>query len=167
MAVRPVNLTDLVRNCPPVPTETKEYGGFPARTVILRNATLGAAHHLSTFHDYVLFSDTMGNIWVQHKSAPQIILPRNNSTFTIQGDNLPYKKWLCDIHKEVRKRGRRPLDPRVPYNVAVNRLYNEYYRNHPTLEAGMLTLEASPASSLTAHRSHLKALNPYIAHRSK
>lgn len=167
MAFRPVNLTELVRNDPPVPIRANSKN-FAERALILWNATLGAAQYLTHTHNYYAFKDCMGTIWVQSRCAPHIMPPPSSTALDIIGDRLPYQEWLILMHRKVRREGRCPFDPSIPYRVAVIRLYSEYYRSHPFVETTVSPVEIPPCTPHRAANSGLlKALNPYIAHRSK
>lgn len=160
MAFRPVNLTELVRSDPPVPVRA-DTQCFAGRALVLWNATMGGAQYLTQFHNYYAFRDSMGTIWVQSKLAAHIMPPPGGVVLDITGEELPYQAWLVRMRKKVRKQGKHPLDPDLPYRVAVIRLYSEYYKNHPFGEIGVRTSRRGVSSG------PLKALNPYIAHRSK
>lgn len=162
MAFRPVNLTELVRKNPPVPIRA-DSKCFAGRALVLWNATLGGAQYLTQFHDYYAFRDTMGTIWVQSKYAAQIMPPPGSAVLDIIGEMFPYQKWLVDMHKKVRKQGKHPFDPDIPYRVAVMRLYSEYYKTNPYAD---VDIGVRPSRRAT-NTGPLKALNPYIAHRSK
>lgn len=162
MAFRPVNLTELVRKDPPVPIRA-DSKCFAGRALVLWNATLGGAQYLTQTHDYYAFRDTMGTIWVQSKRAAQILPPPGSVVLDIIGDVFPYQEWLVRMHKKVRKQGKHPLDPDLPYHVAVIRLYSEYYKNNPFADTDIGVRGPRRA----ANPGPLKALNPYIAHRSK
>lgn len=126
------------------------------RTLCLRNATLGCALYLSKTHQYLLMQDRGGGIWVQHKDCRYIVPPPGGSVFQVQGRPLPFQRWLTLMHRLVRQDGRVGLDPKIPYKCAVQRLYGEHYKSNRPIVDEPLT-----------KRSVLKALNPYIAHRSK
>nr|WLS48982.1 MAT1-1-1 protein [Morchella pulchella] len=153
MSLRPVYLTGLVRENPP--SESVMLMDAIKRALCLRNATLGCALYLSKTHRYLLMQDRGGGIWVQHKDCRYIVPPPGGSVFQVQGRPLPFQRWLTFMHRLIRHEGRVELDPKVPYKCAVQRLYGEHYKsNRPIID-----------EPLTKH-SVLKALNPYIAHRT-
>nr|APF29255.1 mating type MAT1-1 locus protein [Morchella importuna]AVI60816.1 mating type protein MAT1-1-1 [Morchella importuna] len=153
MSLRPVYLTGLVRENPP--SESVMLMDAIKRTLCLRNATLGCALYLSKTHQYLLMQDRGGGIWVQHKDCRYIVPPPGGSVFQVQGRPLPFQRWLTLMHRLVRQNGRVGLDPKIPYKCAVQRLYGEHYKSNRPIVDEPLT-----------KRSVLKALNPYIAHRT-
>nr|AVI61099.1 mating type protein MAT1-1-1 [Morchella septimelata] len=153
MSLRPVYLTGLVRENPP--SESVMLMDAIKRALCLRNATLGCALYLSKTHQYLLMQDRGGGIWVQHKDCRYIVPPPGGSVFQVQGRPLPFQRWLTLMHRLVRQDGRVGLDPKIPYKRAVQRLYGEHYKsNRPIIDEPL------------TKRSVLKALNPYIAHRT-
>ncbi|RPA90940.1 hypothetical protein L873DRAFT_1715952 [Choiromyces venosus 120613-1] len=135
----------------------------------MRNATLGCAMFLSN-RGYILMQDKIGCVWVQHENAPVIIQPPGGVTFTVAGSLLPYDSWLITIQSTVRRQGRVPLDPEVPYVISVLRLYHGYYQPGQSWTHFDLTIPAVivVGDEAMAHvpLSQQRALNPYVAQRS-
>lgn len=161
MAFRPVNLSDLVRRNPPCQRVIDRCLNPLQKAVVQQNSILGCALFLSEIHGYVLMQDKNGDIWVQHKQSPRILLPPGGRVFHVEGKPLPYDRWLELVHRVVRLRGKTSLDPGLSYQAAIMRVYNGQNQNSPLMEVD------SRHVAISSRRAVLKALNPYIAHRSK